>query len=438
MPKPREYLQPSIQMVSLTHKSKSVCLSTYDEGVPKRHVARVVTSHVELDNDGAREHIIDREAHVLNLGDSDITSVSDSNDGLGVGRVLEVVTVAGDGGPRLADDARANRNLEGRVHTVFAKGEVCNLVGAGRELEDCVENPGLIHRVVAFDGTTAVLVGILDVEEVRDRVVGVVGGWKNRELATWCQSARSRVGRGRGAVDRAAANGVTISEGVHMACCSQDGGSVNLSDVRVGVFAEVVNGERRVGGSDKGDARVDRLAIDQGNPGGTTSVSDSSSARVKGWGNEADGVATVNEHADGVLVEVNALVQGLLMTVVPDTVLSPFDSHISQSKSRTPAQANSGVAIAVAGAGHGNLDVLQLSSLGHPPIECGEWRTAVNSGGVKDDVLETYGKRQLSGYSGTRILAGKQGTSAAQRGRSFQNGRLNRSAGSVTEPGAGQ
>ena len=63
-------------------------------------------------------------------------------------------------------------------------------------------------------------------------------------------------------------------------------------------------------------------------------VSDSSSNSVKRRADDADGVSTIDQHTDGVLEEVDTLVEGLLMSIVPDTVLLQISAFVAVLETR--------------------------------------------------------------------------------------------------------
>lgn len=63
-------------------------------------------------------------------------------------------------------------------------------------------------------------------------------------------------------------------------------------------------------------------------------MSNSSSNSVKRCANDADCVSTVDQHADSVLEEVDSLVECLLMSIVPDTILLRISISTVASKMR--------------------------------------------------------------------------------------------------------
>ena len=124
-----------------------------------------------------------------------------------------------------------------------------------------------------------------------------------------------------GAVDGMAANSVAKGEVVDVASSTESRTTGQLDNVGVGVLCQIVDDDGRVDGRVKRDARVDGAGINDGDKGAAPGVFHGGSDCVKGWGKEADGVSSGDEHADGVLVKIDALVEGLLVPIVPDAVL---------------------------------------------------------------------------------------------------------------------
>ena len=99
--------------------------------VPKAHIALFRARHVDLQYDGTRRDIRDREADVLDLRDADVARVTDLHDGLWVVGVAEIAADAGDDGPGFADDAGAWGDEEGGFDDVDAVGEVGDFAVGG-------------------------------------------------------------------------------------------------------------------------------------------------------------------------------------------------------------------------------------------------------------------------------------------------------------------
>jgi hypothetical protein len=153
-------------------------------------------------------------------------------------------------------------------------------------------------------------------------------------------------------------------------------------------------------------------------------------------------MAAIDQHANGVLVEVDALVDRLLVTVVPDAVLrtlarvgvnavstghsylAALDANIRNGKRGAAPQPHAGVTSAVGRIGHADFDVLEMGDLGNTPVKRSEWLVSGHILGIENDVLEADGKRKFAGDSRCRVLAGKQGAVAREARRGFDDRRL--------------
>ena len=122
-----------------------------DVGVPDADVAGLGACHVDLQDDGARRDISDCEAHVLDLGDADVTGVADLDDGFGVVGVAESGTDTGYDGPGFPDDAGSSRDEESGFDNVNAVREVRDFAISGVCSQDGVERSRVIGRAIAFD-----------------------------------------------------------------------------------------------------------------------------------------------------------------------------------------------------------------------------------------------------------------------------------------------
>ena len=149
------------------------------------------------------------------------------------------------------------------------------------------------------------------------------------------------------------------------------------------VFDQVIGPVRRLENS----AGVDGCGIDQTNPRVAGNVINAHATAVKCRIDNADGGAPVNQHPHGILVEVDALEDRLLMSVVPDTVLPVFDANVRDSESRAATETNTAVSLATDGRRHTNLDILQLGTLRDTPPERCKGLAAGDVGGVEDQVL---------------------------------------------------
>ena len=350
-----------------------------DERVPDGDISRGVTGHVELKDDSTGEHVGNGESHILDVSNTLIASLANGDNGLGVLGVLEVVTVTGNSGPGFSDDLRSNGNKKSRVDTVLSEGEVGNLLLAGNVLEDRVKSSRLVNGIVTENLSTTVLSRVLDVDEVGDSVGGIVGSRDRGERATRSEGSRSSGGGGSGAVDGVSSNSVTVGVGSNVRLAAEESASAVLGNIGGGVLGEVVDEDGGVDSGLKGHARVDRLGVNNTNVRGSSSVQNTSSDSVESRSDDLDGVATSDKHTNSILVEVDALVLSLLVTVVPDTVLTLLNADVRETESRTATKMDTGVTVAARGSSHGDFDVLELSGLGNTPFETVEVAGGRNS-----------------------------------------------------------
>ena len=117
-----------------------------DDCVPEADVAWLRGGHVDLGDDGAREDVGYREEKVGELGDAAVAGVANADDGLrGVG-VGEEGAGARDDAEDFAYDARAGRDVDGRVGAVDALGEEDNFAVCVFE-ENGVDGGAVVVRI---------------------------------------------------------------------------------------------------------------------------------------------------------------------------------------------------------------------------------------------------------------------------------------------------
>lgn len=94
------------------------CTAYRDMRVPDSNIARMDASHIHLQDDSAGRDISDSKAHVLDLDNTNIASVTDPDHGLWIVSVAEIAADARYHGPSFSDNASSRRDKERRFRDV--------------------------------------------------------------------------------------------------------------------------------------------------------------------------------------------------------------------------------------------------------------------------------------------------------------------------------
>lgn len=218
--------------------------------VPHASGAVGAAFEVPLNHDGTRDWASRLDDHVRNLDGTSVASLTDLEDGDGVGHVAELVALGHDHGPGLADnlDGRVTRDLDGVRDDVGAVVEVDDLAIGGR-INDRLNGSGVIRAGITL--STARLDG-----DEAGCGVGLVLRLAAREDGTVRIGKSSRfsdVGGGGGGLNSVLGSArvvVTLEEVLDDLVASEDGraiASVLDGNVDIGRHVDVVNDQGAVG-----------------------------------------------------------------------------------------------------------------------------------------------------------------------------------------------
>ena len=186
------------------------------ERVEDCDITRVVASHVDSEEDGTGESLVDGEADVLDVSHALLAGGrADLDNGSRVGLGRESTAGSGNGRPSLTIQLSSGRDGDGRLDDVDAEGQVGDLALAGGGVESTLEGGSVVGEAIALEGVSTVLVGVLQVDNVGNGLVGILRGVDDGVSAARSKRSRPVHGLGRRVrlVHGVGATGVSIDVG---------------------------------------------------------------------------------------------------------------------------------------------------------------------------------------------------------------------------------
>lgn len=361
-------------------------LGPTDASVDVPHASGTVGATLEIpfDHDSTRSGTGSLEDHVGDLDGTGVASLTNLEDGDGVGLVAELVALGHDHGPGLTNDldGAVTGNLDGVSDDVGTVVEVDDLA-VGSRVNNGLDGSSVISAGITL-GTTR-----LDRDEAGDSVGLVLGLAASKDRTVGVQEGGGLGGVG---ASRAALNGVlgaagvavTLQEVVDLLITGKDGGAVTSvldSNADVGRHVNVVDDQSAVGGGLGGGVRsvdTNRGVADGGveDQDGTNSLRgdavghiDTNLAAVNGDILESPGPVPV--HVDGGLAVLEGQVAGGELLVTEEgTVATAVEGQITHEATRTVVHEDTLLSVGSATVGaHVEDNVLQRGSLSDLPVD---------------------------------------------------------------------
>lgn len=359
------------------------------ERVENSDITGVVTGHVDSEQNGTGEGLVDGESDVLDVSNTLLArGATDLDNGGRVGLGREGTARSGNGRPGLTVQLSSGRDGDGRSDNVDTEGQVGNLALAGSGVESSLERSSVIGEAIALQGVSAVLVGVLQVDNVGNSLVGILGSVDDGVFAAGSKRCRpahslsSRVGH----VGRVGTTGVAPDVGSDAGNATDLDGTANDDHVGVGgVLLNVLNHEVGEAG-DTGEeiTRVLADTVDDGDPRVSRVEDNAAADGVTGRGEDADGVAAVNVDTVGAVSEGHALDLTLLVAIPVQTNVTEAEVDVGDGDGRSAIDEHT----SVNALGHVNLDINQSAVLGNGPAQSDETALAGDGSGVQDNVLD--------------------------------------------------
>lgn len=359
------------------------------ERVENSDITGVVTSHVDSEQNGTGERLVDGETDVLDVSNALLAGGATDLDNRGrVGLGRESTARSGNGRPGLTVQLGSGRDGDGGGDNVDTEGQVGNLALAGGGVESTLESSSVIGEAISLQGVSAVLAGVLQVDNVGNSLVGILGSVDDGVFAAGSKRCRpvhclsSRVGH----VDGVGTTGVAPDVGSDAGDTTDLDGTANDDHVGVGgVLGDVLNHEVGEAG-DTGEeiTRVLADTVDDSDPRVSRVEDNAAADGVTGRGEDADGVAAVNVDTVGAVSEGHALDLTLLVAIPVQTNVTEAEVDVGDGDGRSSIDEHT----SVNALGHVNLDVNQSAVLGNGPAQSDETALAGDGSGVQNDVLD--------------------------------------------------
>lgn len=400
------------------------------ERVENSDITGVVAGHVDSEQNGTGERLVDGESDVLDVCDTLLAgSAADLDNRSRVGLGRKGTARSGNGRPGLTVQLSSGRDGDGRRDNVDTEGQVGNLALAGGGVESSLERSCVIGEAIALQGVSAVLVGILQIDNVGNGLVGILRGADDGVFAARSKrcgpvhSLSSRVGH----VGRVGATGVAPDVGSDAGNATDLDGTANDDHVGVGgVLGDVLNHEVGEAG-DTGEeiTRVLADTVDDSDPR-VSRVDDNAAADgVTGRGEDADGVAAVNVDTGGAVGERHALDLTLLVLIPVQSNVTEAEVDVGDGDGRSSIDEHT----SVNALGHVNLDIdlerpielarldsrprstgvsrptHQSAVLGNGPAQSDETALASDGSGIQNDVLDCKNRSVNTLYHSSQCCA---------------------------------
>ncbi|KAH8716153.1 hypothetical protein HC256_004932 [Beauveria bassiana] len=266
-------------------------------------ISRAVASHIDAEEDSPDKRLVHSEANILHTGSALlIRGATNLHNGSRVRCRRECLSEAGYCGPSLAIQ-------------FCARGDIG---GGGDLLNTKRESLGIVNVTITMQVETAILVDILEVDDIGDLLVGILRSADGWILATGRQRSRPVGGLfGRvGLVDEIDTTSVSVNTGTEAVLAADPGIIINSNEFDLAiVVGDVLQHEAGVlNFAGKKIPRVGVLAVNNSSPGMTRINHDAITNSVARRSKDADVVAAIDQDTNGALVKAHALQLSLLVT----------------------------------------------------------------------------------------------------------------------------